>query len=163
MSIRTKWSVLPVALLFAGTVASAQNQATSSNLDSSTPIYEETRVERPAASAQALLVPTAEITATMDSLSRAFAAKDLSAIRQLWPTIPAKPQTALQKSFRYFQSVSRNFTTENMDVNGDTATLIGSYSGAFVQGKTTIHSSGSFHATLRKIGSRWIIESLICN
>ena len=153
-----------MALLFVGAVASAQNQATSTTLDPrEAPVYEETRVERPAASAQPVFVPTAEITATMDGLSHAFAAKDLSAIRQLWPTIPAKPQAALHKSFGYFESVSRNFTAENIDVNGETATVIGSYSGAFVQRKTAIHSSGSFHATLRKIGSRWIIDSLVCN
>jgi len=165
MSIRTNWSVLPVALLFMGTVASAQNQATSNALDPrEAPVFEETRVERSdAMMAQPLLVPTADVRATMNSLSRAFAAKDLTAVRQLWPTIPQKPQAALQKSFRYFNTVSRNFSIETIQGNSDNAILTGSYSGAFVQGKTTIHSSGQFHATLRRIGSRWIIDSLVCN
>lgn len=164
MSIRTQWFVLPVALLFTGTVASAQNQATSTNLNSRVaPIFEETRVERTAASSQPALTPTTEITETMNGLSNAFAAKDLHAIKELWPTIPQKPQAALQKSFGYFESVSRNFRLESIDVQGDFAAVAGSYSGSLVRGKNTIPSIGRFRATLRRTGSHWIVDSLICN
>jgi hypothetical protein len=122
--------------------------------------YMETMVDR---SANGGMLATPGINKSIDDLSRAFAGRDFGAVKQLWPSISDKSFSALEKSFVYFKSVSRNFRPENIDVNGDVATVVGSYSGSFVKGKTTIPSNGTFHATLKKVGTRWIVASLVCS
>jgi hypothetical protein len=126
-------------------------------------IFGVTNVDRPANGDQLLLIANMGVNSAMDDLSHAFANKDLNAIKQLWPSIPQKPSAALGKSFAYFKSVSRDFKPESIEVNGDTATVVGSYSGSFVNGGTTILSIGKFHATLKKSGTQWTMVSLECN
>jgi hypothetical protein len=201
-----KWTVLPIALIIMGTVATAQTQApaaqgsgstanptASAQPDQSTGQHKENqagnrapkvplaadeapilKTENPAIFGvsradhsingdQTVLIATTGINSAMDDLSHAFANRDLSAIRQLWPTIPDRPYAALGKSFGYFRTVSRNFNPENIDLHGDTATVVGTYTGAFGNKATTIPSSGTFHATLKKTGSQWIMASLVCD
>jgi len=126
-------------------------------------IYGETKVDGSANGGKLTLIDATGVNNAIDDLSRAFANRDLNAIRQLWPSISERPSAALDKSFGYFKSVSRNFRSENIDVNGDTATVVGSYSGSFINGVTTIPSSGRFHVTLRRVGTRWIVATLVCN
>jgi len=109
------------------------------------------------------MLATVGIHRAIDDLSRAFASRDLGAVRQLWPSIPKRPNAALKSSFNSFKSVSRNFRPENIAVNGDTATVSGSYSGSFINNATTIPSSGRFDATLQRVGTRWIVVTLVCN
>ena len=125
--------------------------------------YRETKADPSASGDQAIGIASQDIKETFDGLSRAFANRDLNSIKQSWPSIPDRPRAALQKSFGYFKSVSRNFRPETIDVNGDSAVVIGSYTGSFEKGTTIIPSFGKFHATLRKIGGRWFIDTLLCN
>jgi hypothetical protein len=125
-------------------------------------IYGEARADG-AAGNNSMLIATTGINKSIDDLSSAFSNRDLNALRQLWPSIPERPSAALEKSFRYFKSASRNFRTENIDFSGETATVVGSYSGSFVNGAKVIPSSGRFHATLIKVGTRWIVATLVCN
>jgi hypothetical protein len=200
MRTQVKWSVLPVALLMAGTFAMAESRAlaaqgSSSSANSSTSakpdstagqrkdnqqdrtangaqsgqltaseaaIPTDTVEDRSANGEKAILVATAGVNKTIDDLSRAFAHRDLGEIRQVWPSIPARPFTALEKSFSSFNSASRSFRPENIDFNGDTATVVGSYSGAFINKVANISSSGRFHATLKKTGTRWVVVALAC-
>jgi hypothetical protein len=208
MNTRMKWSVLPVALLMMGTLATAQSQTpaaqgsspSANSTSSTTPdpsagqrkenqqdriangvqsgqltagepshpeskeeaIYGETKADG-AAGNNSMLIATTGVNQAIDDLSRAFANRDLNALKQLWPSIPGRPYAALEKSFSYFKSASRNFRTENIDFNGETATVVGSYSGSFVNGTRIIPSSGRFHATLIKVGMRWIVATLVCD
>jgi hypothetical protein len=175
MGTRMKWTALPVALLLAGSLAMAQNrgdgaqsgqQMTSGtlNLESKDPaIYRETAVGPSPSGDKAIGMAAEDIQETFASLSSAFANRDLNSVKQSWPSIPERPRTALQKSFAYFKTVSRNFRPESIEVNGDFAAVVGSYSGSFEKGKTTIPSLGKFRATLRKTGGRWSIDTLLCN
>ncbi|MGD0907629.1 MAG: hypothetical protein ABSA96_08605 [Candidatus Acidiferrales bacterium] len=126
-------------------------------------IYGDARPDGSAKGVMLAVNETAGVNKSMDELSRAFSNKDLGAIRQVWPSISEGPLASLGKSFSYFKSASRNFKPEKIDVNGDTAKVIGGYSGSFVNGTTTIPSSGRFHATLTKIGTRWIVVTLVCD
>jgi hypothetical protein len=192
MTTRMKWSVFPIALLTMGTFAMAQNQTPSTQGSSSsansagasangarsgqltagepirpdskeTAIYGDTVPDGSAAGSNSMLIATMAVNRAIDDLTNAFANRDSGAIKQLWPSIPEKPFAALQKSFSYFSITSRNFRPENINVNGDTATVSGSYSGSFVSGEKTIPSSGRFSATLRRTGTRWFLATLVCN
>jgi hypothetical protein len=186
MNTHMKWSVLPVALLMLGTLAMAQGQVpveqgSSSPANSTTrtkadsgqlaavaganPDSEEVVINGPRAAedSRLMLIATTGVNQAVNDLSVAFGDRDLEAFRQLWPSIPQKPLAALGKTFVYFKRASRNFKTENMEINGDTATVVGSYSGSFVNGTTIIPSNGKFHATLIKLGTRWVFSSLVCN
>lgn len=183
MNTRTKWSILPVALLAMGTVALAQSQTPAAQASGSTapagaqsgpltavgapsvgakeePLYGEINGAVPGD--PATLIANAGVNRAIDGLTRAFAAKNMVAVKQLWPSIPQKQASALEKSLGYFKTVSRNFKPDKIDVNGDAAVVDGSYSGAFVKGQTIIPSSGDFHATLARIGTTWILTSLEC-
>jgi len=96
----------------------------------------------------------------MDDLSGAFARKDMGTLKQLWPSIPNGQAATLEKSFGATKSFSRNFAPANITVSGDTATAAGSYSGAFDLGSASTPSNGSFQATLKRQGTRWVIVNL---
>jgi hypothetical protein len=177
MRAQMKWSVLPVVLLMTFGMAESRvlaAQGSSSQAKSSTNtasetleskeavVTGETEEDRSSNGEKAILVATAGVNKTIDDLSRAFAHRDLDEIRQVWPSIPARPFTALEKSFSSFNSASRSFKPENIDFNGDTATVVGSYSGAFINKVANISSSGRFHATLKKAGARWVVVALVC-
>jgi hypothetical protein len=100
------------------------------------------------------------VNATIDDLSRAFSSRDMNALKAVWPSIPKQDDTKLTKSFRLMQSFSRKFTPEKIAVNGDTATVSGSYSGSVVVGSAPTASNGTFSARLKKIGTRWVLDSL---
>jgi hypothetical protein len=136
----------------------------TSNLDSEDgAIYGVATADRSADGGRQLLIATRGVNNAINDLSSAFGNKDSNAIKQLWPSIPEKPFAALEKSFSYFKSASRNFRPETIDVHGDTAIVVGTYSGSFVNGARTIPSSGSFHATLKMVGMRWFVVALVCN
>ncbi|HEV2521907.1 MAG TPA: protein kinase [Candidatus Acidoferrales bacterium] len=104
--------------------------------------------------------PEVAISKVFDDLSHVFANKDMNTLRQMWPSIPGKTAGTLQTSFGAVKSFSRVFTPAKTTVNGDNATVAGSYSGAFVIGSSSTPSNGSFQATLKREGSRWVIMSL---
>lgn len=145
-------------------VRSGQLTATeNSSMESEeTPINWAPNADRSANGGNVTLMATDGVSKSINDLSSAFANRDLVAIRQLWPSIPEKPLAAMEKSFAYFKITSRNFRPENIDVNGDTAAVVGSYSGSFIKGTTNIPSNGKFHATLKKVGTRWILATLVC-
>jgi len=58
------------------------------------------------------------------------------------------------------KSFSRKFMPTNISVTGDTANVTGNYAGAIVNGSASTASNGSFTATLRKQGNRWVITDL---
>jgi hypothetical protein len=114
-----------------------------------------------AAAQPAVLDEKPAIKAVMDDLSRAFATRKTDEIKRVWPLIPRKMEDTLKASFGAAKSVSRNFTPADITVNGDTATATGTYSGVFEVGGNKTPSSGSFKATLKKQGGRWIVSDLI--
>jgi serine/threonine protein kinase len=104
--------------------------------------------------------PKLTINAAIDGLSSAFGNKDIDALKQLWPSIPKPDENKLGESFKAMKSFSRKFTPTNITVNGDTASVSGTYSGSIVLGLATTLSNGTFQATLKKVGTRWVVATL---
>ncbi len=104
--------------------------------------------------------PKIAIRATFDQLSGAFAGRDIKGVRQIWTTIPKNVADTLGKSFGSTKSFSRNFVATNILVTGDTATVSGTYTGAFSIGSGNTPSNGTFLANLKKEGNRWSVVNL---
>ncbi len=106
--------------------------------------------------------PRPAINKVLEDLSRAFANRDIKAIKQVWPAIPKQQVQTLEASCGAFKSVSRKFSATNISIgtNGDIATVTGTFTGAFGTGKDARVSSGSFQALLKHVGNVWIITNL---
>lgn len=189
MNSKRKWIVYPAALVMMAALAltqtqtvAAQDSSSSGNTprvmngvqrvpyNSSEPSRMETEGAAKFAETRVDISSDGDVLAARRGVNRAFfdltgafADKDLKAVTQVWPTIPHQSSGALGKAFGYFKNVSRNFVPEDIRVNGETATVFGSYSGSFVSGATIFPSSGHFQATLRKSATRWTVSTLIFN
>lgn len=167
MNGKIHWSLLPVAVIMTAALAMAQgpSQGVQSSLSTVTPVESypstDTTMDRPADARQ--MGASQAIAKTFLDLSQAFADRDPSALRRIWPSIPAATSDAVGKSFRYFTNTSRRFNPEEIQIKDDKATVSGSYSGSFIKGSKVVPSSGTFHATLVKTESGWILSSLRCN
>jgi serine/threonine protein kinase len=104
--------------------------------------------------------PKVAIRGVFEQLSSAFAGRDLNGVRQVWTAIPKNVADTLGKSFGSTKSFSRNFAPVNITVNGDTAVVSGTYTGAFTIGSSSTPSNGTFQANLKKDGSRWSVVNL---
>src|SRR6266436_4875410 len=100
------------------------------------------------------------IKAVFDDLSRAFADRKIEEVKQVWTSIPRQRAEALKNSFAAAKSFSRKFTPAEIIPNGDTAVAAGSWAGTYDDGSKTTPLSGSFKASLRKQGDRWVITDL---
>src|SRR5216683_2751486 len=100
------------------------------------------------------------IAKVFDDLSRAFANKDIRAIKQLWPSIPKQQADKLEASFHAAKTVSRKFTPVTLTVSNNDATATGTYSSSFVLSKEPEIYNGSFKAVLKRNGNIWIITGL---
>jgi len=119
-------------------------------------------VPAPATSAAAAVGedPKVAINAAIDDLSRAFGNKDMNALRSVWPSISKTDDAKLAGAFKTVKSFTRKFAPTSITVNGDTATVAGSYTGSYVIGSTTTPVNGPFQATLKKMGARWTVAAL---
>src|SRR5216683_2896277 len=100
------------------------------------------------------------IAKVFDDLSRAFGDRSIEEVRQAWPVISKQTASNLEGSFKFMRSFSRKFMPTNISVTGDTANVTGSYAGTIVNSSGSTASNGSFTATLRKQGNRWVITDL---
>src|SRR6266851_1523342 len=100
------------------------------------------------------------IAKVFDDLSRAFGDRSIEEVRQAWPVISKQTASNLEGSFKFMRSFSRKFMPTNISVTGDTANVTGSYAGTIVSSSGSTASNGSFTATLRKQGNRWVITDL---
>ena len=66
----------------------------------------------------------------------------------------------LQRSLVALNSFRREFHIQNVTIDGENATVNGSYSGYFVAGPTRTPSNGIFQASLRKMGIQWFVYTL---
>lgn len=105
-------------------------------------------------------LPQVEIKKVLDDFSSAFGHKDLNSLRGLWPSMPPADVKTLTETFHAAKAFARNFNPATINVNGDSATVSGTYSGEFTIGSKPTPSNGSFQATLRKNANRWLIVDL---
>jgi hypothetical protein len=102
--------------------------------------------------------PRPAINAVFDALSRAFAKKDIRAIKQLW-AIPKDQAGKYESSFAYAKSVSVTFTLASITTSGDTAAVTGTITKRFDINNAQPYT-GSFTASLRRQNNVWTIVNL---
>jgi hypothetical protein len=109
--------------------------------------------------------PKPDIAKVIDVLSRGFQYKKdnkIDEIKLVWPSIPKQQEATLRSilSSSDLKNYSRKFKVEpaNIAVNGDNATVSGTWADTNAPGGSP--PTGSFKATLKKTGARWIIDTL---
>jgi ketosteroid isomerase-like protein len=104
---------------------------------------------------------TAEITAAVADYARAIEARDIAALRRVYPGMTPSQQSAFEDFFRSVRTLRAGFTTSNLQVDGNTAEarLSGTYD--FVTGSgQTEHQPLTLQATLKRESSGWRFVSI---
>lgn len=102
------------------------------------------------------------IAAVVAEYARAIDARDLAAIRAVYPTITEDQQRGFQRFFQSVRSVNARLTASSPQGDGNTATarVSGAYDYVDSNGRTQ-REAVSFTATFRRDGARWRIVSTV--
>ena len=100
------------------------------------------------------------IAAVVAEYARAIEARDLAAIRSVYPTISEQQQRGFQQFFQSVRSITARLTASPPQGDGNTATarVSGAYDYVDAAGKPQ-RQAVSFTATFRRDGTRWRIVS----
>jgi eukaryotic-like serine/threonine-protein kinase len=104
---------------------------------------------------------TADIAAAVADYARAIEARDIAALRRVYPGMTPSQQSAFEDFFRSVRTLRAGFTTSNLQVDGNTAEarLSGTYD--FVTGTgQTEHQPLTLQATLKREASGWRFVSI---
>jgi hypothetical protein len=104
----------------------------------------------------------AAIGALISSYGRAIEARDVSAIRRLYPSITAAQQRDWQQFFGAVQSIRATLAITQLDITGATAEarVSGTYRYENSSTRRSEEQPVSFHASLLRDGATWRIASI---
>ena len=104
---------------------------------------------------------TAEIIAVVGDYARAIEARDLGALRRIYPGMTPGQQSAFEDFFRSVRALRAGFTTSNLQIDGGMAEvrLTGTYDFVTASGQAE-HQPLTLQATLRKDQSGWRFISI---
>jgi hypothetical protein len=102
---------------------------------------------------------------TFDKKSKIKGDEYVNAIKHVWPKIPQDNADAYKnKLFDPADSYSLKFTPGQPAFNGDTADVDGSFSASIgAKSLKPQPSTGTFHATFKKSGDQWILDTFKTN
>jgi serine/threonine protein kinase len=115
-----------------------------------------------AAAEPSLAEQRAAIGALISSYGRAIEARDISAIRKIYPTITATQQRDWQQFFGAVQSIRATLAITQLDISGATADarVSGTYRYENTSTRRSEEQPVSFHASLQRDGATWRIASI---
>jgi len=92
---------------------------------------------------------------------RALESRNLDALRQAYPSIPAAKAGSWQDFFKLARDIHVTFTVTDIDVNGDNAQVV--VDGSLTYTNTDLHRQetvpAGFRARLQQQGDRWVIAT----
>jgi ketosteroid isomerase-like protein len=115
-----------------------------------------------AAAEPSLAEQRAAIGTLISSYGRAIEARDISAIRQLYPSITATQQRDWQQFFGAVQSIRATLAITQLDITGATADarVSGTYRYENTSTRRSEEQPVSFRASLQRDGATWRIASI---